>query len=637
MCGIVGYVGKRNAQNVLLDGLEKLEYRGYDSAGVALALDGGIRVVKSKGRLAELRKKLELQALAESGCGIGHTRWATHGEPSDVNSHPHSTPRVSIVHNGIIENYGILKERLIAKGYTFESETDTEVLVKLIDSCYEGEPLQAIHEALSMVRGSYALAVLFRDFPDTVFAVKRESPLIVGWGEGENFVASDIPALLKYTRRYSVLEEGDLAVVTREGIRFYNEFAEPVEREVLTADWDMEAAEKGGYPHFMLKEINEQPAAITATVSPRVENGLPELRIPELTDEKLRSIGTVHLVGCGTAMHAGMVGKTAIERLARVPAEVDIASEFRYRDPILDPDDLVIIISQSGETSDTLAALRLAKSRGVPVLAVVNVVGSSIARAADYVLYTYAGPEIAVASTKAYMVQLCTLYLFAFRLAYARGRLSEAETRRLTAELLRAGEVIQPRLADCEQIKYLASRFVNTQSCFFIGRGFDYALSQEGSLKLKEISYVHSDAYAAGELKHGTISLITDGVPVIALATQKQVDEKTISNAKETKRRGARVILFTTKDVVVPEGVADYVVRLDDYDELLMPLQLIVPLQLFAYYMAVLRGCTVLHYQHTLKSAPAQPQKITIWLQPRQSTPNCQILATIIIAVRAVE
>ena len=593
MCGIVGYVGKRNAQNVLLDGLEKLEYRGYDSAGVALALDGGIRVVKSKGRLAELRKKLELQALAESGCGIGHTRWATHGEPSDVNSHPHSTPRVSIVHNGIIENYGILKERLIAKGYTFESETDTEVLVKLIDSCYEGEPLQAIHEALSMVRGSYALAVLFRDFPDTVFAVKRESPLIVGWGEGENFVASDIPALLKYTRRYSILEEGDLAVVTREGIRFYNEFAEPVEREVLTADWDMEAAEKGGYPHFMLKEINEQPAAITATVSPRVENGLPDLRIPELSDEKLRGIGTIHLVACGTAMHAGMVGKSAIEALARVPAEVDIASEFRYRDPILNKNDLVIIISQSGETSDTLAALKLAKSRGVPVLAIVNVVGSSIARAADYVLYTYAGPEIAVASTKAYMVQMCVLYLFALRLAYARGAQTEAETRRLTAELLRASEVIKPRLADCEQIKYLASRFVNTQSCFFIGRGFDYSLSLEGSLKLKEISYVHSDAYAAGELKHGTISLITDGVPVIALATQKKVYEKTISNVKETKSRGAKVLLFTTKDAVVPDGVADYVVRLDDYDDLLMPLQLIVPLQLFAYYMAVLRGCDV--------------------------------------------
>ena len=592
MCGIVGYAGKRSAQDVLLDGLEKLE--------------GGIRVVKSKGRLDALRQKLAVQALAESSCGIGHTRWATHGEPSDVNSHPHSTPRVSIVHNGIIENYGALKERLAARGYTFESETDTEVLVKLIDSCYHGEPLQALHEALGMVRGSYALAVLFKDFPDTIFAVKKESPLIVGWGEGENFVASDIPALLKYTRDYSVLEEGDLAVVTAQGIRFYNAFGEPVERQRLTADWDQEAAEKGGYPHFMLKEINEQPAAITATVSPRVEDGLPDLRIPELTDERLRSIGTVHLVACGTAMHAGMVGKAAIETLARVPAEVDIASEFRYRDPILNKDDLVIIISQSGETSDTLAALKLAKSRGVPVLAIVNVVGSSIARAADYILYTYAGPEIAVASTKAYVVQMCVLYLFALRLAYARGKLEEAETKRLTAELLRAGEVIKPRLDDCEQIKYLASRFVNTQSCFFIGRGFDYALSLEGSLKLKEISYVHSDAYAAGELKHGTISLITDGVPVIALATQKQVYEKTISNAKETKSRGARVILFTTKDAVVPEGVADYIVRLDEYEDLLMPLQLIVPLQLFAYYMAVLRGCDVDKPRNLAKSVTVE-------------------------------
>ena len=606
MCGIVGYVGKRNAQDVLLDGLEKLEYRGYDSAGVALALEGGIRVVKSKGRLAALRKRLAVEALARSGCGIGHTRWATHGEPSDVNSHPHSTPRVSIGHNGIIENYGVLKERLMAKGYTFESETDTEVLVKLIDSCYEGEPLKALRAALSMVRGSYALAVLFRDFPDTLFAVKRESPLIVGWGEEENFIASDIPALLKYTRRYSVLEEGDMAVVNADGIRFYNEFAEPVEREVLTANWDQEAAEKGGYPHFMLKEINEQPAAITATVSPRVENGLPDLRVPELTDERLRRIGTVHLVGCGTAMHAGMVGKAAIEALARVPAQVEIASEFRYRNPILRPEDLVIIISQSGETSDTLAALKLAKSRGVPVLAIVNVVGSSIARAADYVMYTYAGPEIAVASTKAYMVQMCVLYLFALRLAYARGMQTDAEIRRLTAELLRAGEVIKPRLADCEQIKYLASRFVNTQSCFFIGRGFDYSLSLEGSLKLKEISYVHSDAYAAGELKHGTISLVTDGVPVIALATQKQVYEKTISNAKETKSRGAKVLLFTTRDAVVPDGVADYVVRLDDYDDLLMPLQLIVPLQLFAYYMAVLRGCDVDKPRNLAKSVTVE-------------------------------
>ena len=609
MCGIVGYVGARCAQNVLLDGLTKLEYRGYDSAGLALAVNGGIRVIKSKGRLTALRAKLQeatAAGLSAAHCGIGHTRWATHGEPSDVNSHPHSTPYVSIVHNGIIENYGALKAMLETKGYTFVSETDTEVLVKLIDSCYHGEPLRALAEALARVRGSYALAVLFRDWPDTLFAVRRESPLIVGYGEGENFLASDIPAILKYTRSYSVLEEGDMVVCKAGRVAFYDEFGRPVRRERLTADWDVEAAEKGGYPHFMLKEINEQPAAITATVSPRVENGLPDLRIPELSDEKLAAIKRVHLVACGTAMHAGMVGKAAIEKLARLPAETDIASEFRYRDPILDPEDLVVIISQSGETSDTLAALKLAKSRGVPVLAIVNVVGSSIARAADYVLYTYAGPEIAVASTKAYMVQMCVLYLFALRLAYARGTLTEAETRRYTAALQRAPEVVKPRLDDCEYIKYLASLFVNTQSCFFIGRGFDYALSLEGSLKLKEISYVHSDAYAAGELKHGTISLVTDGVPVIALATQHAVYEKTISNAKETKSRGAKVLLFTTKDAAVPEGVADYVIRLDEYEDVFMPLQLIVPLQLFAYYMAVLRGCDVDKPRNLAKSVTVE-------------------------------
>ena len=613
MCGIVGYVGARCAQNVLLDGLTKLEYRGYDSAGLALAVNGGIRVIKSKGRLTALRAKLQeatAAGLSAAHCGIGHTRWATHGEPSNVNSHPHSTPYVSIVHNGIIENYGALKAMLETKGYTFVSETDTEVLVKLIDSCYHGEPLRALAEALARVRGSYALAVLFRDWPDTLFAVRRESPLIVGYGEGENFLASDIPAILKYTRSYSVLEEGDMVVCKAGRVAFYDEFGRPVRRERLTADWDVEAAEKGGYPHFMLKEINEQPAAITATVSPRVENGLPDLRIPELSDEKLAAIKRVHLVACGTAMHAGMVGKAAIEKLARLPAETDIASEFRYRDPILDPEDLVVIISQSGETSDTLAALKLAKSRGVPVLAIVNVVGSSIARAADYVLYTYAGPEIAVASTKAYMVQMCVLYLFALRLAYARGTLTEAETRRYTAALQRAPEVVKPRLDDCEYIKYLASLFVNTQSCFFIGRGFDYALSLEGSLKLKEISYVHSDAYAAGELKHGTISLVTDGVPVIALATQHAVYEKTLSNAKETKTRGAKVLLFTTRDAAVPDGIADYVVRLDEYEDIFMPLQLIVPLivplQLFAYYMAVLRGCDVDKPRNLAKSVTVE-------------------------------
>ncbi len=606
MCGIVGYVGKRNCQEVLLEGLSKLEYRGYDSAGVAMVVRDSIRVVKARGRLAVLKEKLQREALPVCGCGIGHTRWATHGEPSDLNSHPQSTPSVSLVHNGIIENYGHLKELLVAKGYCFESETDTEVLVKLIDCFYFGDPLKAIMEALNKVRGSYAIGVLFRDFPDTVFAVRRESPLIVGFGENESFLASDISAVLKYTREYAILDEGDIAVCKKEGVSFYNEFGRPVEKEHLTADWDMEAAEKGGYPHFMLKEINEQPAAITATVGPRVENGLPDLRIPELDDELLRGIGTVHLVACGTAMHAGMVGRTAIETLARVPAVVEIASEFRYRDPILDPNDLVIIISQSGETSDTLAALKLAKSRGVKVLAIVNVVGSSIARAADYVMYTYAGPEIAVASTKAYMVQLCVLYLFALRLAYARGKLPEEEARRLTGELLRAAQVIRPRLEACESIKYLASQFMNAQSCFFIGRGFDHSLSLEGSLKLKEISYIHSEAYAAGELKHGTISLITDGVPVIGLATQRAVYEKTISNIKEAKSRGAKVILFTTREAVVPEGVADHIVRLDEYEDCLMPLQLIVPLQLFAYYMAVLRGCDVDKPRNLAKSVTVE-------------------------------
>ncbi len=606
MCGIVGYIGKRDSKEVLLEGLSKLEYRGYDSAGVALALEGGIQVVKAKGRLAILAQRLKEEALPACACGIGHTRWATHGEPSDVNSHPQSTPRVSLVHNGIIENYGHLKAMLTKKGYVFESETDTEVLVKLVDYYYDGEPLKAITTALTKVRGSYAICVLFQDAPNTIYALRKESPLIVGHGDGESFVASDIPALLKYTRTYSIMDEGDIAVVTKNSVDFYNELGEAISKETMTADWDLEAAEKGGYEHFMMKEIHEQPRAITATVSPRVQEGMPVLDVPELTDEVLKGIGTVHLVACGTAMHAGLVGKAAIESLARVPAVVEIASEFRYRNPILAPNDLVVIVSQSGETSDTLAALKLAKSQGVKVLAIVNVVGSSIARAADYVMYTYAGPEIAVASTKAYTVQMCVLYLFAMRLAFARGALSAEKTKELTAALLGTATLIQPLLDACEEIKYLASQFMNAQSCFFIGRGFDYSLSMEGSLKLKEISYIHSDAYAAGELKHGTISLVTNGVPVIALATQKDIYEKMISNVKETKTRGAKVILFTTQQAHVPEGVADFIVRLAEYEPLFMPLQLIVPLQLLAYYMAVLRGCDVDKPRNLAKSVTVE-------------------------------
>ena len=611
MCGIIGYVGHQQAAPILLDGLARMEYRGYDSAGVAVRSETkGLQVYKSKGRLQVLSDMIHGGADVEGTLGIGHTRWATHGEPNDINAHPHVSEdgRIAMVHNGIIENYMEIKQQLLRHGVTFKSETDTEVAAQLLEFHYNEchNMLEAVGRVLRRIEGSYAFGIICADYPNALIAARKDSPLIIGCGENENFIASDVTAVISHTRDVIYMEDGEIAVLTAEGVNLFNDEMDPIDKPHSHIDWDVSAAEKGGYPHFMLKEINEEPAAITATVSPRVENGLPELRIPELTDEKLRSIGTVHLVGCGTAMHAGMVGKTAIEALARVPAEVDIASEFRYRDPILKPEDLVIIISQSGETSDTLAALKLAKSRGVPVLAIVNVVGSSIARAADYVMYTYAGPEIAVASTKAYMVQLCVLYLFALRLAYARGQLTEEKTKYYTAQLLHASEVIKPRLADCEQIKYLASRYVNTQSCFFIGRGFDYALSLEGSLKLKEISYVHSDAYAAGELKHGTISLITDGVPVIALATQKNVYEKTISNAKETRSRGARVLLFTTKDAEVPEGVATEVIRLDEYDDILMPLQLIVPLQLFAYYMAVLRGCDVDKPRNLAKSVTVE-------------------------------
>ncbi|MDD3429443.1 MAG: glutamine--fructose-6-phosphate transaminase (isomerizing) [Oscillospiraceae bacterium] len=606
MCGIVGYTGKRNCSEVLLDGLSKLEYRGYDSAGVALVENGNIEVIKAQGRLQILANILAKRPPINASCGIGHTRWATHGAPSDVNSHPHSGARVSLVHNGIIENYISLKEKLSAKGYTFVSQTDTEVLVKLLDYNYKGDPMAAIMSTLAKVRGSYALAIVFSDFPDKIFGVRKESPLIIGYGEDENFLASDIPALLKYTRSYSILEEGEIAECTRTGITVYNEFGTPVKKEILTADWDMEAAEKGGYPHFMLKEIHEQPTALNATINPRVENGLPEFHIPDLDDSYLSTIENIHIVACGTAMHAGMVGKTAIEKLARIPAMVDIASEFRYRDPLIKENDLVIIISQSGETLDTLAALKLAKQRGAKTLAVVNVVGSSIARAADYVLYTHAGPEIAVASTKAYSVQLSIMYLFALRLALAKGCITESACKDYVTQLQAIPAQIEKMLVDTDNIKYLASQFMNTEHLFFLGRGFDYSLSLEGSLKLKEISYIHSEAYAAGELKHGTISLIVEGTPVVALATQTDVFEKTISNVKETKARGARVILLCREGVTVPDDVADFTVEIPKTADLLMPLLLIIPLQLFAYYMSVLRGCDVDKPRNLAKSVTVE-------------------------------
>ena len=609
MCGIVGYVGARCAQNVLLDGLTKLEYRGYDSAGLALSVGGGIRVIKSKGRLTALRARLEeatAAGLPAAHCGIGHTRWATHGEPSDVNSHPHSTPYVSIVHNGIIENYGALKAVLEAKGYTFVSETDTEVLVKLIDSCYYGEPLRALTQALARVRGSYALAVLFRDWPDTLFAVRRESPLIVGYGEGENFLASDIPAILRYTRRYSVLEEGDMVVCKAGSVQIYDEFGRAVQREKLTADWDIEAAEKGGYPHFMLKEINEQPAAITATVSPRVEDGLPDLRIPELNDQRLASIKRVHLVACGTAMHAGMVGKYVIESLCRVPVEVDLASELRYRDPIVGEDTLLIVVSQSGETADTIAALRECKARGAYVLAIVNVVGSTIARLADCALYTHAGPEIAVATTKGYTTQLSALYLFAVWAAEKLGRIDEMRYNELVAELSALPARIQRAIDLNLHVKYLAGRWHAQRAMFFIGRNIDYAAALEGSLKLKEISYIHSEAYAAGELKHGTIALIDEGRLVVALCCQTALFEKMVGNIQEVKARGAKVL------GLAPEGDRRIFAEADDVlfapggEPLFAAAPEIVPLQLFAYYVARENGCDIDKPRNLAKSVTVE-------------------------------
>ncbi len=606
MCGIVGYVGDGACQEILLRGLKSLEYRGYDSAGIALFENNHVQIYKAQGRLHNLEQKLEQQKPAASNVGIGHTRWATHGIPSDINSHPHAAARVTLVHNGIIENYGTLKEFLLHEGYTFDSQTDTEVLVKLLDHHYNGDPLKAICTTLSHIHGSYALGILFADHPGKLYAVRHESPLIVAYGEGEQYLASDIPAILPYTRDYSVLENGDIAVLTKDSIEIYDEFAVSVHRERFTADFSVEAAEKGGYPHFMLKEMHEQPDAILAAVRPRVENGLPKLGLENLSESYLQNLKHIYIVACGTAMYAGMVGKSALEKMTRTPVEVDIASEFRYRNPILSENELVIIISQSGETIDTLAALRLAKERGAKTLAIVNAVGSSIARAADWVMYSHAGPEIAVASTKGYMVQLCCLYMFSLHLARVKQVLSDSVVRHLVHEIMRVPELIRPILDKPDTIQFLASEMMNSEHLFFLGRNIDYALSLEGSLKLKEISYVHSEAYAAGELKHGTISLVVKGTPVLAIATQDEVFEKTISNAQEVKSRGARVVLFCKEDAQVPKDAVDFIYRLPNFEGILMPLLLVVPLQLFAYYMSVLRGCDVDKPRNLAKSVTVE-------------------------------
>ena len=504
MCGIVGYVGKKDCTRVLLDSLKKLEYRGYDSAGVAVFENGEIKISKSKGRLAVLEQKLQKEGWINGTCGIGHTRWATHGEPNDINTHPHGSARVTIVHNGIIENYQKIKAFLIKKGYTFESETDTETVAKLLDYYYEGDPMAAIQKVLGEIEGSYALGMMFKDFPNRVYAVRKDSPLIVGVGEDEAFIASDVPAIIKYTRNYYLIDQDEIVVLDDGKAGIYDIHGMPVDKELMTADWDMEAAEKGGYPHFMLKEINDQPTAIKTTITPRINEGMPDLSECGMTLEKLSGYRNIFVVACGTAMHAGLVGKYVIEQLARVPVTVDVASEFRYRNPILSDKDLVIVVSQSGETADTLEALRLSKNVGADTLAIVNVKGSSIAREADMVLYTHAGPEISVASTKAYIVQIAVFYLIAFELAFAKGAISEEECRRLTGVLQSVPDLINVVLQQAEQCKYIASKLINAGNLLYIGRGLDYALSMEGSLKLKEISYIHSESYAAGELKHGT-------------------------------------------------------------------------------------------------------------------------------------
>lgn len=607
MCGIVGYIGDQNASDILVDGLKKLEYRGYDSAGVAVFTQDGIEVVKSKGRLADLEQKMVSVGKPEGICGIGHTRWATHGEPSDVNSHPHSSKNVSLVHNGIIENYLPLRQMLISEGYSFQSETDTEVVVNLIDSFYHGDPLEAIREAVLRLEGSYALGIIFKDFSDRIYAVRKDSPLIIGLGREENFIASDIPAILGHTRDYYLLEEGEIAVLTRDQVEITDIYGNKVEKQVQTATWDLEAAQKGGYPHFMLKEIHEQPTAFHNTVSPRIVDGLPNFDCDNISDEDLKRFERIVVVACGTAMYSGYVGQYLIERLARLPVTVEIASEFRYKNPILNKDtDLMVIVSQSGETADTLAALRLAKKQGVFVLGIVNVVGSSIAREADAVIYTWAGPEIAVASTKAYTVQISVMYLLAIKFAMLRGHADEAFAREYTKNLLSVESHMADILKDGQRFQYFASKFQNAHDLFYLGRGLDYALSMEGSLKLKEITYIHSEAYAAGELKHGPISLIVEGTPVIALATQKSLFDKMASNIKEVKSRGGCVILICGDSCENTSQIADYVIKLPTVEEIFMPLLAVAPLQLLAYYTSILRGCDVDKPRNLAKSVTVE-------------------------------
>ena len=609
MCGIVGYVGDRQAAEFLLDGLSRLEYRGYDSAGIAVYDGENIRVAKSVGRLAALRDKIKGNVPVGS-LGIGHTRWATHGRPSDVNSHPHTDCHgdFAIVHNGIIENYLSLKEELIAKGHVFKSETDTEVVVHLLEDVYTGDFVAAVRAVLARIEGSYALVFMSRRHPDMLICTKQDNPLIIGLGEGENFIASDIPAIISKTRRTYILSDGEVAVVRKNAVEVTNHLGTPVPKKVFEVTWNAEAAEKGGYEHFMLKEIHDQPKAVRDTMSQRITADKKAISFEELAwdADYLNSFNKIYIVACGTAYHAGLVGKYYIEKLARVLVEVDVASEFRYRDPIVDEHTLLIVVSQSGETSDTLAALKESKRRGAKTLAITNVVGSSIAREADQVVYTWAGPEIAVASTKAYTTQLVLFFMLALYMAEIKGSISAERTAELVAQLHEIPAQVSEILSDVDPIKTFAKQYGFNEDVFYIGRGLDYAVSLEGALKLKEISYIHAEAYAAGELKHGTLALIVEGVPVIALATQRNVYEKTLSNIKEVKARDAVVIGIAAEGDIELKKYVDHVMHVPASDEFIMPILSVIPLQLLAYYAAITRGCDVDKPRNLAKSVTVE-------------------------------
>ena len=608
MCGIVGYIGKEQAAPILLDGLAKLEYRGYDSAGIAIFDGEDIDIVKAKGRLQTLKDMTADGQSVKGTLGIGHTRWATHGEPSVSNAHPHFNKEktIAVVHNGIIENYQILKEKMISRGYTFVSDTDTEVVAHMLDYYYKGDPLQAVAKVMHRVQGSYALGILFKDFPDKMYAVRKDSPLIVGQSADGNLIASDVPAILKYTREVYFIENREICELSREGINFFSEDMEPIEKETKTIEWDVEAAEKGGYEHFMLKEIYEQPKAVLDTISPRIKEDKIVIEELNMSEEDIKNLKRIYIIGCGSAYHVGVTSKYVIEQITRIPVEVDLASEFRYRNPILEKDSMVIIISQSGETADSLAALRKAQEMGVKVLGVVNVVGSTIAREADNVLYTWAGPEISVATTKAYSTQLVALYMLAVLFGEVRGAITGEEYKELLTELQSLPDKIQEILGDKERIQWFASKYANAKDVFFLGRGVDYATSLEGSLKLKEISYIHSEAYAAGELKHGTISLIEDDVLVVAVVTQPDLYEKMISNIVEVKTRGAYIFTLTNKGNCVMEETADFTVYVPKTHPCFAPSLAVIPLQLFGYYVSVAKGLDVDKPRNLAKSVTVE-------------------------------